>query len=914
MQSSSGKRAIVHQKAPILSSIQSAIDGRKKKQPIRTKEDRSLYKNISSKSARVAHKNFAISLLENNGVNALLASVKKDIDGEKQKIKDEDIIRYFQVSTFFLKFLGCLISKREASSIEKCGGLESVTMIMNKRNFIFVIKKLESFQDDKKPEELRQTLTCFKEMLMTLKEMSNSENEDLQELASSIEHNVFYEEKQLNMLNVLCKHCKNESKSYLELLVETIHIHMKLLERFSKAKKVVVIRKKRGNGNEDDNDGNVEDVRRGPKYIEKELKLEQMEAAYACESVVDTYCDLLRHFTLLDSQHIHYITTMMHRIFVKCKMEAFFYKLSVFNLFQQVLPRKDLLQSSPQHKQLETFIMFVLKKFFKNLQDYPQLYIDLFFKKTKSDCIRIQDMDVELPSSSSAKKNADEGIGSDDEVAFKPGIPWKSRIGIAVTLLMEKDKKWLLDWLVENMKQVIADRSEGKVNEEGEEEEYILPNTTLETKDALVKDKMFALLLRSMLFSLYEEESEELNVWSIPTFLSPYDLEERMDLILQSMETPYEENGKNAMAMIKRRKKRGSKIKDFNSADELEIKKGVPWEEQVGIAVTVLVQKKKQWMLHWLQEILNAVAETRLTSEHTSDYVLPTPTEEHELALCRDNQFGLLLKLFLFHFDQSSEKQRVWKIPKSLTAKDLMDKRAMIAHYIDHPYRKEGKTAAEMLRKKKPRKKREPKEGSTGRSRKQNKKDEQKNFLSAEFIEDSDDMDDDEFFKKEAERRSKIAEINNRIAGGSVSVNKEKFKLSSLKDSDNDHDGDDEDMDDEPPPPSPPAAAVSSSSKTYGKLKKTVAMSVEEKMAAKAKAEAAMDAEKDSDSDRKISSESESSSDDNSDMSASSSSESETDEKPPVDEKPKDNIQDTVSPPAAKKKARRLMISDDEDE
>lgn len=49
--------------------------------------------------------------------------------------------------------------------------------------------------------------------------------------------------------------------------------------------------------------------------------------AYACESVVDTYCDLLCHFDLLDAQHVHCITTMLHRIFVKCKMEAFFYKV-----------------------------------------------------------------------------------------------------------------------------------------------------------------------------------------------------------------------------------------------------------------------------------------------------------------------------------------------------------------------------------------------------------------------------------------------------------------------------------------------------------------------------------------------------------------------------------------------------------
>lgn len=77
---------------------------------VSSQEDISLYKNISSPTARAIHKKFAVSMLENNGVNALLCSVKKDIDAEKPKIKEEDIIRYFKVSSFFLKFLGCLIT------------------------------------------------------------------------------------------------------------------------------------------------------------------------------------------------------------------------------------------------------------------------------------------------------------------------------------------------------------------------------------------------------------------------------------------------------------------------------------------------------------------------------------------------------------------------------------------------------------------------------------------------------------------------------------------------------------------------------------------------------------------------------------------------------------------------------------
>lgn len=58
----------------------------------------------------------------------------------------------------------------------------------------------------------------------------------------------------------------------------------------------------------------------------------------------------------------------------------------------------------------------------------------------------------------------------------------------------------------------------------------------------------------------------------------------------------------------------------------------------------------------------------------------------------------------------------------------------MIAHYIDHPYRKAGKTAAEMLRKKKPKKMREPKQGRNG-ERRRKKKEVLQSVLSAEVTE-----------------------------------------------------------------------------------------------------------------------------------------------------------------------------------
>lgn len=76
---------------------------------------------------------------------------------------------------------------------------------------------------------------------------------------------------------------------------------------------------------------------------------------------------------------------MFYRMAINCGNTAVFYKASTLQLFHQILdsglldPKGDLVR----------FIYHLLRQFFKKLQEYPLLVIDVFAPKTKNTCLEL---------------------------------------------------------------------------------------------------------------------------------------------------------------------------------------------------------------------------------------------------------------------------------------------------------------------------------------------------------------------------------------------------------------------------------------------------------------------------------------------------------------------------------------------
>ncbi|KAJ3108672.1 Topoisomerase 1-associated factor 1 [Phlyctochytrium planicorne] len=309
-------------------------------------------KAIVSTEAFEALKETADLFLE-NAFNSLVDSVKKDIEMERNTLTEVHQIQLLKIITFFLEYQMLKFKNNDSSGRF---GFDTVTDILNIRGVAFVLRRVGEYDAAvKKHHELHIAVDCFRQMLMSLDAMGGSENELWREASANLQNNLYYEHSTTELIIRLCKNFKGPNTPYLKSLLETIHTLLQMLKNFSKEKHTMIVRKKKrskkrkakraeeaaaaidqGQAVEDVVSEDEEDVQKNDEYIEHQFHFEKIESEFASESVVNTYCELLSSFETLEEKYFQMITVMFHRIFVKLDMQAFFFKLSVLELFSRV--------------------------------------------------------------------------------------------------------------------------------------------------------------------------------------------------------------------------------------------------------------------------------------------------------------------------------------------------------------------------------------------------------------------------------------------------------------------------------------------------------------------------------------------------------------------------------------------------
>lgn len=126
----------------------------------------------------------------------------------------------------------------------------------------------------------------------------------------------------------------------------------------------------------------------------------------------------------------------MHRQVVKLKAEGLYFNVSTLILFQR------LLKELPKEKDLVKFIHFVLRQFFKAVEEYDFLAVEAFFPRTRGDWKKFSSW--EPPKKE--KRARKEKVSVEKELHVKDGYSWKEKVGIALKALSEKDKE-LAEWV-----------------------------------------------------------------------------------------------------------------------------------------------------------------------------------------------------------------------------------------------------------------------------------------------------------------------------------------------------------------------------------------------------------------------------------------------------------------------------------
>ncbi|OUM67869.1 hypothetical protein PIROE2DRAFT_4545, partial [Piromyces sp. E2] len=429
-------------------------------------------KRITDEKARSIYKETIDSFIE-NCFNTFYISIKKDFDMQRTKVRERDYIRFIWFCSFILKYREYACEK---ASDEEKGKLsfDSINSMLNVKGLLFIVYRLKLYQDEK---------------LITLNSMNNSDDEEYKEASKNLQHNLYYEEETLNIIINLCRNYKirNSNKHFLRNLIETIHILLKMLEKFSEENKYLYTRKQKNikKKNEDDEtiEADEEEVTQ-KKYYEHEFHFTNVEQRFASDSIINTYIYCLDDYQTLKESTIHQITKMFYRIAIKCGLEPMFYKLSVFELFNRILSQKSILPKTTAFKELYEFINYISKK----------------------DCLEIKFGSEYFENE---KKEEEKKFDSDDEIEVKASLSWNEKLSVAISLLKDNNKeeyiKWIKDLLskvaetrdVINYKNVEDDQSK---TEKQENVDYVIEPENDDQKNAMERDQQVRLLMNLLSF------------------------------------------------------------------------------------------------------------------------------------------------------------------------------------------------------------------------------------------------------------------------------------------------------------------------------------------------------------------------------------------------------------------------------
>ncbi|KAI1320607.1 Topoisomerase 1-associated factor 1 [Mortierella claussenii] len=599
-----GTRMVLHQRGALFTSFESQLDTIKKPRA-RTKRHKETddYKKTLTKNGLRQLRALAETLLE-DCYNALFGSLRRDIEMQREKVKDHHRAQYHYMMAFMLKFQRLYLEhvnreyehQKKTATPQMLDNIEKVYKAsVHKCDFDLIASAIEvpcvfqlirfiRFHMEPKPkdrswEDIRKAMNCFQEMLMTLYAMVKSPNEDYRDASDIVQNNLYYEDATLELFLDLAKHYTTQSTAYLHTLVRMIHILLKTLENYSNSKSHMFILKKRAikkrkdaqekaaaekdkdtssqsgdaapeeqpmddvqqDNREQDDNSEDEDALPTHTMQEHQFVFKEFERRFANEAVVHTYYAFLENYESLDETQLHWAAAMFHRIAVNARNMAVFYKLSVLQLFHQILQ-----SGRPDTKRdMAPFISYLLHQFFKKLQEYPLLMVEVLFPKTSKVCL---DINVGRDEAEKQKKmdvmtEKKEKRLMETELKVDPERPESEQIKIAVTALIDEDERELVEWVVLIIKEAIEKRqlmtfrSESELAEnpdlmfsvENVEDIPVVPDNPAR-QQAIRLMPRFRLLLKLLHFTMNQTEHDGIQ-YIIPKDLPTDTLSEYQDMI-----------------------------------------------------------------------------------------------------------------------------------------------------------------------------------------------------------------------------------------------------------------------------------------------------------------------------------------------------------------------------------------------
>ncbi|KAK4058290.1 Topoisomerase 1-associated factor 1 [Microbotryomycetes sp. JL221] len=589
---------IVHKQKAVRTGAEGILDDRKKDQTrgkVRIEDELAPPSHLRPEAIQCL-RDVAVAFID-SAFNPFFASLLKDIRTEKPKIQQTDRIRFLFLTRFFMEFFLLLYQQEQIKSIDPQSDeghdFDLIAEMTDPQSIGFVAATMNNAMQEKPILwlDLQAGMDCFTQILLVVEAMTASNDEDNVKVAQVLQDKIYYENVTLQLALTIIASFKAQSHKFLDSTVHLAYTLLRTLEKYSKSKAFMFVRKKstkRANKGDDYDDG--DEGARKHSFAEHAFQFEDYESAsfkFAVEASLTTFLVYLESYRNLNEDQLKRIVALLHRIAIKAKSEVLFFKPSVLELFKRILEDDQCVTSRQQPlKDLKKLIEFILRKFFKTIEERPFMLIEAFFPKSSGQIKKAREGETNFYESSD-----DDGPGfkfKQGEVEVQPGYSLSDQIGIVVTALVESGQVDLVEFVKSQLTLASASRTQIVLTTD---EEFNLPNhvepdsdeslrlkaewlrrgpseqakalfephnvkfETDDTQQAGSDNSQFKLLMRLLQWESDRALGSDVWQWVIPVTLMPKTLDGDIKMIENFQLDPINPQGKTAADLLRKKRK-----------------------------------------------------------------------------------------------------------------------------------------------------------------------------------------------------------------------------------------------------------------------------------------------------------------------------------------------------------------------
>ncbi|KXH51212.1 timeless protein [Colletotrichum nymphaeae SA-01] len=529
------------------------------------------------------------------GFNPLFVHVRKSLDREAPHVLSYHRRQYMYLVAWFLEAERTRRkSKRDskkAGAPEEVSSFNLVAGVLDQAMFITLTKTMHDSWEHKDWPTLTAAMRCFTQILLTVQEMTESGNEDDEEIAENTLSRLFYEDSTHDLIANVVRQYKEQGFEYLDTATELVHHFLRILEAYSKQNVDMQVRSRKRTRrkkkaekeagidtvDDEENDESANDEANAEKTSkERKFDFHRFTSRFAPQGVVDTFVAFTKFYKDLDDSQLKRAHRYFYRIAFKQEMSVMLFRVDIVHLFYNMIKGPEPLdRNSTMYKEWEELTKQILRKCTRKIEQRPELIIEMLFSKISSTAFYLEyGYEKQTISTSTPRPAA--------ELEFKYAADLDRQIAIVVGALLDKNQQDHISWVKKVLDTAEKERAAWEAADflipsvEGTDEGAQIdrhPFTVRPDNDArkaaIFKNSHLRLLMKLVGFERLAPTIEETpqSVWILPPDLSASLLRVYIKHINDAEFDPPAFDGASAEDQL-RRKKAARKRAEYDDDDD----------------------------------------------------------------------------------------------------------------------------------------------------------------------------------------------------------------------------------------------------------------------------------------------------------------------------------------------------------